>query len=213
MNKVIIFDFDGVLADSFEVVFAMNNEAATRINKSLTREEYASCFEEHINARMAQLFSLNEEEKQNFVDSKASLFPQYYNAQSVFLFDFAEELIIEMNKHGELWIVSSSPSELIESILESRGLKQYFSRIVGQNRQPKNIFFKTALMHKKEGEVFFITDTTGDIKEARKTGIPFTIIAVSWGFHTPDLLIKETPDLLAKNSKEIINFMNKKIQS
>lgn len=208
MSKVIIFDFDGVLADSFEVVFAMNKDAAAKINKTLTREEYASCFEEHINARMAQLFDLDEDEKQNFVDVKATLFPHYYNAQSVFLFDFAQELIVEMSKHGELWIVSSSPSELIESILESRGLKQYFTRIVGQNRQPKNLFFKTALIDKKEGEVFFITDTTGDIKEARKTGIPFKIIAVSWGFHKPDLLLKQNPDLLAKNSKEIINFMN-----
>lgn len=207
MGKVIIFDFDGVLVDSIDAVFKMNQEAVAVLGKTITLDEYKSCFEEHINKRLASLLSLNEEEKNRMVDFKASIFPKYYNNQNVKLFDFAKNLVIEASKLGELWIVSSSPSDLIVNVLEPHGLINYFTKIVGQNKQPKNLFLQSALVNKKDNEVFFITDTTGDIKETRKIDIKILTIAVLWGFHSAELLKTENPDLLAQKPTEILDFI------
>lgn len=207
MSKIIIFDFDGVLADSVEACFKMNEEAVASINKTLTLEEYLSCFQEHINKRLASLLGLSEEEKQQLVTYKAGVFPKYYNSNTVKLFDFAKELIIKTSKLGELWIVSSTPSDLIVKVLEPYGLVHYFSKIIGQNKEPKNIVMRDILEKKKDGEVFFITDTTGDIKETRKMNSKIYTLAVTWGFHDSKLLISENPDILVNNTEEILDFV------
>lgn len=210
MSRVIIFDFDGVLADSVDVVFKMNQEAVSILDKTLTMEEYRSCFEDHINKRLASLLGLNEEEKQKMVDFKAEIYPRYYNPQNIKLFDFAKDLVVRASKLGELWIVSSSPGDLIIKILESYGLNNYFSKIIGQNRQPKDLVLESALEDKKDCEVFFITDTVGDIKETRKINLKIFSLAVTWGFHSADLLKTEKPDLVAYKPKDILDFIEKR---
>ena len=208
MSRLIIFDFDGVLADSVQVVFKMNQEAVASLNKSLTMEEYCACFEGHINQRLAEMYTLDDVQKKELVDLKAVLFPKYYNSDTIQLFSFARDLVVEASKLGELWIVSSSPTELITGILESYGLVKYFTKIIGQNRQPKGEFFKSTLDGRKKGEVFFITDTTGDIKEIRKTDVEISVLAVAWGFHTVSLLESEKPSVVVHDSKEIIDFIS-----
>lgn len=209
MSKVIIFDFDGVLVDSVDTVFEMNKEAVSRMNKTLTMSEYLSCFDGHINQRLAVLLDLNEEQKQKLIEIKAGLFPKYYQSRDVKLFDSAKELIVNASSLGELWIVSSSPRDLIIKILAPYGLESYFTKIIGQNSQPKNLFFQSALQDKKKGEVFFVTDTTGDIKEAKKVNLNILTLAVPWGFHKEELLRAEKPDLLAVSPNEILDFIKK----
>lgn len=207
MRKIIIFDFDGVLADSVQVVFKMNQEAVASINKTLTMEEYVSCFEEHVNKRLAELFHLTEEEKKMLVGVKANLFPKYYNTHTIKLFDFAKELVLEAGKLGELWIISSSPSDLIKQVLEPYGLVESFTKIIGQNKLSKNIILENEIKDMKEGEVFFITDTTGDIKETRKIPEKILTLAVTWGFHSATLLESEKPDLVVYKPEEILDFI------
>lgn len=207
MNKIIIFDFDGVLADSVQTVFKMNSDVVSRIGKTITTEQYLACFEGHINQGMAKLLNLNEEEKAALVEIKAGLFPKYYVPENVKLFDFSKELVIEASKLGELWIVSSSPSELIRNVLDEYGLTTYFAKINGQNKQAKSIIFENALSEMKNNNVFFITDTTGDLKETKQLNQHFLTIAVPWGFHTAELLQTENPSILVQNSNQIIDFI------
>ena len=207
MKRIIIFDFDGVLADSVNVVYNMNKDAAKHMGKTLTMEEYLSCFEEHINKRLALLLSLSEKEKEDFVEYKASIFPKYYTPESVTLFPFAEELIKQVSQLGSLWIASSSPKELIEKVLDSKGLLNYFSLIIGQNTQPKNLVLSEALAGKETEKIYFITDTTGDIKETRLLNVPVQTLAVSWGFHSSSLLTSEHPSIVVEDYDEIMKFI------
>lgn len=207
MSKIIIFDFDGVLADSVDVLFEMNQKALEDIDRKISKDEYISCFEGHINQGLTSLLNLTEDEKNKMIDAKANIFPFYYNKQNINLFPFAKDLIIEASKLGELWIVSSALGELIKDLLDSQNLSNYFARIIGQNKQPKSIFFRESLCDKKKGEVFFITDTTGDIKEMRKAMINSYNIAVTWGFHDKNLLEKMAPDKVVKDPQEILGFI------
>lgn len=208
MSKIIIFDFDGVLADSVDVVYSMNKDAVrTVLGKNLTMKEYLACFEEHINKRLALLFSLTEDEKKDFVDYKAKLFPEYYTPERIKLFDCAQELAIEAAKIGELWIVSSSPDDLIKAVLQPYNLIDSFAKIIGQNRQSKNVVLERALQGREYDTVFFVTDTTGDIKETRKLSVRISTIAVTWGFHNFALLESEKPDLVVYKPEEILDFI------
>lgn len=209
MKNIIIFDFDGVLSNSVNIVYEMNKEAIEAIGKGITMEEYLACFEGHINQRLQKLLSLTDEEKEKLVAHKAQLFPKYYIPEKVKLFDFAEELVVEASKLGELWIVSSCPGDLIKNLLDTHNLTKYFSNINGQNARPKNEVFKVAFESHSGGKVFFITDTTGDLKETRNLDFKMINIAVDWGFHSAELLKSENPDLLTSNPEEIIEFISK----
>lgn len=207
MSRVIIFDFDGVLVDSVDALFAMNQEALRTLGKDLSKEEYLSCFEEHINKRLVEHFSLSEHEKEEMLERKAELFPRYYHEPKITLFPFAENLIHKAHALGELWIVSTARGDLITALLDKHNLTQYFSKIIGQNKQPKQLFFQESLSDRKKGEVFFITDTTGDLKEMRKAAVPASTIAVTWGFHNASLLALENPNVLATTPEEILTFI------
>lgn len=208
MSKLIIFDFDGVLADSVEPLFEMNRVAAETIGKTLTKDQYLAGFEGHINEQLAIILDLTEEEKERFVSEKAILFPRYNNEENVRLFEFAEELVKMAASFGELWIISSSPQEAISKILNRYDLAKYFAVINGQNRQSKHLFLKAALADEKNSEVFFITDTVGDLKAAKEAaGKDITTIAVAWGFHNPERLTAEGPNYLADVPEQVLSYL------
>ncbi len=207
MKKVIIFDFDGVLADSFTVIYELNRVVAEGLGKSLSSEELRSCFETHINEGLARLYQFGPEEKEKMVTAKALLFSKYLTPENIKLFPFAKELIVEASKIGELYIVSTAPGESIRRVLERENLASYFKEIIGQNKLPKVTIFKTLLQDKKDDKIFFITDTTGDIKETQKTDIHFHIVAVTWGYHAKELLKSENPEYLVDRPEEITSIL------
>lgn len=207
MKNIIIFDFDGVLADSLDTAYAMNKETLAHIGKTLTKKEYTDCFQGHINQGLTKLFNLTDEEREKMVEVKAGLFSKYSTPENITLFSFAKDLVTEVVKLGELWIVSSTPSEFISAILKSQDLEKYFTHIYGQNKQAKSIIFEQVLKEHKDSNVFFITDTTGDLKETKKMDRHFYTIAVPWGFHDRELLKTEHPHLLAEKPEEIVNFI------
>ena len=65
----------------------------------------------------------------------------------------------------------------------------------------------------KPRQTFFITDTVGDIKIARKSGL--RTIAVTWGFHGKIVLKKAKPDYIVSTFNELSKILgsadNKKL--
>lgn len=211
MSTISIFDCDGVLVDSVRTLFSMNQEAVASCGKLLTVDEYTSCFEGSINEGLIVLLGLTEKEQQQVNSSKSTLFSTYYTPQKAHLFPFAKELILQAHQLGEVWIVSTSPSELIKDILDTEGLRSYFTHIIGQKEKSKSLVFQEMLSNRSGDTVFFITDTTGDLKEAKKSNMPMFLIGVSWGFHKESLLRQEHPDVVVSDSREIISYMRSHI--
>ena len=59
-NRLLIFDFDGVLADSFNCFYPMNKDAMASIGILLSEEEYRNLFLENIHQSFKDLISNNE---------------------------------------------------------------------------------------------------------------------------------------------------------
>ncbi|PKN73825.1 MAG: hypothetical protein CVU50_01165 [Candidatus Cloacimonetes bacterium HGW-Cloacimonetes-3] len=58
-------------------------------------------------------------------------------------------------------------------------------------------------------QVIYIGDETRDIDAAKHCGLK--VIAVTWGFHTPELLISHNPDYLVNSPDEIVKIVSKSI--
>src|SRR6185437_12463494 len=111
-----------------------------------------------------------------------------------------KEAIPKLTKDFKLFIISSTIDENIEYFLHLGDLTSFFTKILGSaTHSSKEVKMKMILSEEslKPDECIFITDTIGDILEARNLNVK--TIAVTWGFHERNCLEKESPYKIVDN--------------
>jgi len=119
------------------------------------------------------------------------------------------EVLEKMKSKGFRQILlSSNTNENISKYIETHHWGKFFDSVYGG----VSIFgkaHKIKKMLKKEklnnNEAIYIGDEARDIKASKKANLK--IIAVSWGFHMKDFLIKYKPDFLIDKPREIIEII------
>ncbi len=124
------------------------------------------------------------------------------------LFPFAPELVSQLGAKYALAIISSTTSDVIHKKLASRNLKKFFPIILGPegttSKKDKLLTILKQFSLPKEN-VYFISDTIGDIAEGKETGLK--TIAVTWGFHDRETLSQIKPDFLAGTAEELLAIL------
>lgn len=202
----IIFDFDGVLADSFEVLYKMNALAFEAQGKKLTKTQYRNFFIKDFNESLKK-FCGNEKSYGKLTDFKKRFKEKHYDG--IKLFSHTKPLILHLKERGiSLGIISATSEKLIINFLNKFGLTDYFDFILSSAGASKVDTLKQVIQSNgyKISESYFVTDTFNDIYYGKKTGLK--TIAVLWGFHAKELLLKGKPDFILKNYKEIFSIIN-----
>lgn len=204
MKKLIIFDFDGVLADSFETFYPLIRDAMKQIGLSLTRKQYSDFFMG--NVHMAFKNFIGDEKKYLiFSEFRKSNYDKYYfdKNSGAKLFPGTKELIKKLVAKYTLTIASSGHQTNVENLLDKNGTKDMFSLIIANTATTKEGMIKEILtkLKSKAEESIMISDTVGDIELAKK--MELQTIAVTWGFHSIKLLKTAKPDYVIKNFKEL----------
>ena len=207
--KVIIFDFDGTIADSLDALVNISNRLAVQFGYKQTS----------IN-ELAQIQNLTSREiiKQSGISIfkvpflvkkvKAEL---SFEIKTLSLFPGMKEALIELHQLGnKLVIISSNSKPNIIAFLEHNNLLDKFyyiysgSTIFGKDKvinrfiQQENIDVK---------DVIYVGDETRDIESAKKSKV--IAIAVSWGFNTKEVLMKQNPDYLIEQPSDLIDIVKK----
>jgi phosphoglycolate phosphatase len=116
-----------------------------------------------------------------------------------------KEVIIELEKHYTLVVISSTITSPIQEFLGGYDLASHFAQIMGNDVRTSKVE-KVKMVFEKYGvearNCVFIMDTLGDICEAEKMGIG--AIGITWGFHTPETLLRGKPFLLVEKPKELL---------
>lgn len=200
--KLILFDFDGVLVDTFGIVYSLGLET----NPNLSEEEYKSFFNGNIHeAKRSDGASISyrlDYEDQYKIKTRELKIPEKL-----------KEMLRELSLDYTLAIISSTESLSITKILSREGADSYFVDILGRDVHKSKVV-KIKMFLEKYGispkDAVFITDTVGDIIEARECEV--RSIAVTWGFHDAETLQKakpekivNTPEDLLKSIEEILN--------
>lgn len=193
MIKLLIFDFDGVIEDNYELHFEMSKKKT----KDMTREEHRKLFEGNIHVERAKL---------EHRDTGFDLRTHFCNAKKdVIIKEDIKKVLLALSKDCTFGIITSANEWGINDYLKTNQIEDLFSFVYGfETDKSKVRKFEKVLKEfdlNKE-ECLFVTDTLGDILEANKVGIK--TIAVDFGFHERERLQKGNPAKIISNMNELI---------
>jgi phosphoglycolate phosphatase len=124
--------------------------------------------------------------------------------QEAKLFGGMGEAIEKLSHAYVLIIVSSTITSPIQGFLEKHHIGRYFSEVMGADVHT-NKYEKIKMVLKNYGteasQCVFVTDTLGDMREAKRAKVG--TIAVSWGFHSVETLLKGGPFRIVERPEEI----------
>ncbi|PIY71594.1 carotenoid oxygenase [Candidatus Roizmanbacteria bacterium CG_4_10_14_0_8_um_filter_33_9] len=202
MKKNVIFDFDGTIANTLPVIFAVVNKLALQVGlKQLTWDEFSE---------LRTLSHLQLVKRYyRIIPYLSGLIPnahkEMYNLmQAVTPFDGMIELLVFLQKKNlRLGILSSNAKDNIDLFVQKYNLDMLDfihteGNLFGKDKALINIM-KSYSLNKKE--TIYIGDETRDIDACGKIGLD--IISVTWGFNTKESLQKHKPMFLVEKVSDL----------
>lgn len=182
----IIFDVDGTLWDSTDVVAKSWNQAIienTDLPSNVTGSELRAVFGktmDEITEFLLPTLSYEERRRVGFLcfDYENKLLETEHGT----LFEGVRETFEKLSAKTDLFIVSNCQCGYIEVFLQTTGLEKYIKDFLcfGQTQVPKNETLRILMEHNNLKDVVYIGDTQGDFDACQKAGVPF--IFAEYGF-------------------------------
>ncbi len=202
----VIFDFDGTLADSFEVIADIFYELTGRSEKLTPR---------HIH-ELRGMSALQVAERLRvpwwkipFLVSKGRRAMQVHMSE-IKPFVGIPELVRDLHGAGHrLLVVSSNSRRNCLAFLREYQLGQYFGGTYGNIRLfGKGRFLRHLIERKRlnSGDCFYVGDETRDEEAAHEAGL--RCIAVTWGFAERQLLLDNEPFAHADKPTDILKIIS-----
>jgi phosphoglycolate phosphatase-like HAD superfamily hydrolase len=206
MNKqVLIFDFDGTIADTFDLVLAISNKLSYKYKfkqilpsdvaflKDHTLEEVIR----HLNVSVLKIPFI-------LLRSRRELYKQIVDIKPI---PGLAQVLRELKRQKfTMGILTTNSAKNVRHFLASHDLDVFdfihsSTKIFGKH----NVLIK--LIRRKrfdKDNVFYIGDETRDIKAANKAGIQS--IAVSWGYNSAKALQKQKPTQLLEKPNQLLDL-------
>ena len=205
--KIIFFDFDGTIADTFNTLVGITNQLAVNFGyKPLGEEELAQI--KNLSSRQIIKYSGISIFKFPLLLAKikSELRQEIYNVKA---FPEIETALLELrNQVDKIVILSSNSKENILVFLETNNLQNSFDFIYTEAA----LFSKSKVINRilkqeniKPEESIYVGDETRDIDAAKRSRVK--AIAVSWGFNSQQILAEHNPDFLVHKPKELIDII------
>lgn len=205
--KVIIFDFDGTVADTFDAIVDISNRLAADFGyKQASPEDLAKIRQmtsrEIIRHSGVSIFKLPFILRRLKIELNEKIDDLSFIAG-------VKESLLELKKYGyELGIITSNDKDNVVSFLKNNCCPELFdfiysgATLFGKSKVIDK-FLKQAKLQRKE--IIYVGDETRDIEAAKKSQIK--VIAVSWGFNAKKVLAAQKPDFLIDYPKELISVI------
>ncbi|KUO51737.1 MAG: haloacid dehalogenase [Desulfitibacter sp. BRH_c19] len=204
-SGLIMFDYDGVIVDSFEVharnfiVACQENEFNEVNNYKDLLDLYEGNIYSGLSAKGLTKSTIDQILKDYAIKQKTSL-------QGVRLFQGMKECIEILAKSNEIYIITSNVSDAVVDVLERLKVRGFQDVIGAEKEKSKVKKIKTLKSKYSNLASFYVGDTKGDIFEGKEAGVK--TIGVSWGWHGKARLMEAVPDYIVEYPEELVNLLS-----
>lgn len=206
-QKVIIFDFDGTIADTVDALVNIANRLAQEFGYiPITQEELALL--RNLSSREIIKYSGISILKIPFLVKKVKSELKNKIKELKPISGIKNALILLNNNGYRLGIITSNSQDNVTDFLKVNDLDNLFEFVYSG----VTIFGKTTIINNvlkqkqiKPQEVIYVGDETRDIEASKKANIK--VIAVTWGFNSQEVLAKQNPDFLIHQPEELLEVI------
>ncbi len=201
--RLLIWDFDGTLADTLQTGLEIYNQLAERHKLVPVTDPDAvrgMSSQKFLKAHKISLFKLPR-----LVREFLALQKNYLTEIRVFP-EIPQTLERLRRENLQLGVVSSNSEENIRTCLKANGVEDQFdfivgfSRLFGKERALRRIVKRQRIAKQ---EVLYVGDEIRDIEAARRVGLD--IASATWGFNTRESLAKQEPTFVFDNPTELLH--------
>ena len=190
-EKLIMFDFDGVLANTLELSYQIHKD----VNDYLTWEKFQDFSNGNFHdGIMNAVQNGNHKLPEDFWDKYDK------NIINLNIHEILRQTLRDLNKECIVTIVSSMRADLIKKFLNKEKIENNFADILGVDFNKSKVIKINLLLDKYKIEAknaVFVTDSLGDVLEANECGVKS--IGVLWGLHSRETLEKGNPAHIIDN--------------
>ncbi|MBP1711099.1 MAG: putative phosphatase [Deltaproteobacteria bacterium] len=202
--NLLLFDFDGVLVDSIDVYEKTVTDCLQQIGQPLTRgrEEFLELFEGNFYESLVQ----KGVDMDKFTAASAGILAKI-NYAEMKPFDAVRPVLRELKKNHPLVVISSNDTPTIREALRLYDFNGIFDDILGSDfmlSKTEKILYVIQKYSVKPQDIYYIGDTTGDIKEGKQAGIK--TVGVTWGWHSKTKMAGSQPDYLFDHPQDLLNL-------
>jgi phosphoglycolate phosphatase len=185
MKKLIIFDMDGTLIDSGDVITNTINFVRVKIGLNKIEKDVLLTQLNNPNINSAEYFYGSSE----FTDEQTKLFGEYYDAnctKDIKLYAGIKDLLELLQKDYILSVATNAYTQFAIKMLKALDIYQYFSFVIGSNDvpnpkpKPDMLLYTLKKLNYNKDEAILIGDSEKDKLSAKNIDMDF--ILVNWGF-------------------------------
>ncbi len=204
---LINFDFDGVIADTFDQLLALciAAQASVAVGRPPVERDLQT-IENLTFAGLADRLAIPPKVKPNFLNIIFEL--QQKEQGAARFFPGMVALLKSLSKSNDIAIITSSSADLVRGYLMEHGLSESVSSICGGEAgrsKKQSILVNIEKFSVTLQKTCMIGDAVSDIRQGKAAGV--MTIGVSWGFHAGELLLRENPDYLANSPEELLAIL------
>ncbi|MFI5275267.1 MAG: HAD-IA family hydrolase [Candidatus Saccharimonadales bacterium] len=202
----IIFDFDGTIADSFEVVLDIFYELTGR--EHLTDAQIAA-YRKLPMKKIAKDVGLSLSQIPLLLVKGRTIMVQ--RMPEVKVIPGMQEALKSLHDAGWcLMVISSNSHQNVEAYLRTNDMDQYFYRVYGG----VGLFGKTRALRKviKQNKIerqacFYVGDEVRDMQAAHRARVG--AVAVAWGYNDTSILETEKPHAIAETPAQLVDIFTR----
>ncbi|HOT24035.1 MAG TPA: HAD family hydrolase [Thermoleophilia bacterium] len=206
LPPLVLFDYDGVLADSFAVLSEAFLAASRKEGLAALRtpDDVKSLFEDNVYASLRRSGGTAAQVRRVLARVSAAAVRE---APTIAPFPGMPEAVTVLSEKWHIVIVTSNSEAVVAEWLRQHRVDGV-SEVAGSETATSKVekIRRLVAAHPGQQRPWFVGDTVGDMREACEAGA--TPLGVAWGWHEPERLLVAGAERIARTPAEIVTIVS-----
>ena len=206
---LIIFDYDGVLADTLDDLLQFGQEACSQlgVQHGVTKDDLNN-LEVMSFATYGRACEVPEHLVEEFVKICLNCFAEKDSPPVIFT--GLSNVVRYLSVNHRIAIVTTNSSQNVNAFLVKHGLDGLIHAVYGVDtpgsKAQKILMARNQLLeNRKQESVFMVGDSLSDVLAAKEASV--TSIAVTWGHQSLENLLRAKPDFVVSSPQDLIQII------